>query len=260
MNGADWITHLGSRGVYHFTTDEAVSALGCSVLAARASLRRLKAKGAIASPHRGFHVIVPPEYRVLGCLPAAQFIPQLMAHLNQPYYAALLSAGSYHGASHQQPMVFQVMVAKNRRPIECGKVRVQFVARRNVEEMPVVKLTTDMGYIAVSSPEATAYDLAGYPNHAGGLSNVATVLRELAESMTGERLADLSRLSPRSWSQRLGYLLDRIGAVELAESLAGRCVDHNMPPTALVPAKPYDRHVLDTRWNLYVNDIVEPDI
>jgi len=41
-------------------------------------LSRLAAKGAIASPAREFYLIVPPEYRGLGCLPAEQFVPALM--------------------------------------------------------------------------------------------------------------------------------------------------------------------------------------
>jgi hypothetical protein len=38
-----------------FTTDDARKALGISTVAARAVLRRVKARGEIADPHRGFH-------------------------------------------------------------------------------------------------------------------------------------------------------------------------------------------------------------
>ncbi|RLA20598.1 MAG: hypothetical protein DRQ56_02820 [Gammaproteobacteria bacterium] len=37
------------------------------------ALNRLILKGELASPQRGFYVIVPPEYQQLGCLPAEQF-------------------------------------------------------------------------------------------------------------------------------------------------------------------------------------------
>jgi predicted transcriptional regulator of viral defense system len=83
--------------------------LGVSPVATRAALRRLLRRGSIASPYRGFYVNVPPEYRRMGCVPAEQFVPQLMEHLGLDYYAALLTAGQYHGAAHQQPQVFQVM-------------------------------------------------------------------------------------------------------------------------------------------------------
>lgn len=36
----------------------------------------------------------------------------------------------YPGAAHQRPQVFQVVVARNKPEIVCGKVRIQFIARR----------------------------------------------------------------------------------------------------------------------------------
>jgi DNA-binding GntR family transcriptional regulator len=47
------IVDLAARGRHHFTTEEAAAWLGGSVPIVRAALRRLKAKGAIAAPHRG---------------------------------------------------------------------------------------------------------------------------------------------------------------------------------------------------------------
>jgi len=95
LRAAEFIVELASRGRYHFTTDEAVASLRAHAPAVLAAMRRLKAKGQIADPHRSFHVVVPPEYRRLGCLPAEQFVPQLMEHLGETYYVALLSAGAY---------------------------------------------------------------------------------------------------------------------------------------------------------------------
>ena len=57
---------------------EMQSALGVSAVAAKLALNRLAKKKVIASPARGFYVIVPPEHRSLACLPADQFIPALM--------------------------------------------------------------------------------------------------------------------------------------------------------------------------------------
>ena len=113
MSLSKFILELSSSGRYHFTTEDAVKALGVSQVAARASLRRLKERGGIASPLRGYHLIIPPEYRSLGCLPPEQFVPQLMEHLKQPYYVGLLNAAEYHGAAHHRPQVFHVVTIKN---------------------------------------------------------------------------------------------------------------------------------------------------
>ena len=257
---SELIDQLASRGRYHFTTREAVCTLGTSTVATRAALRRLKRKGRLASPHRGFHVIVPPEYRRLGCLPAGQFVPQLMDHLGLPYYVALLSAAQVHGASHQQPQVFQVMVPKNRAAIRCGDVGVEFVMRRNADRIPVSDHNTPRGVMLVSTPEATAFDLVGYPDRAGGLDHVATVLIELAEVLDGGALECVARLSPVPWAQRLGYLLDQVGASDDAEPLARYVRGAARETTPLDPRSGPGRGARHPRWKLAVNTVVTPDL
>jgi predicted transcriptional regulator of viral defense system len=164
---------------------------------------------------------VPPEYRSLGCLPADQFIPALMKSLDLPYYAGLLSAAQYHGAAHQRPQEFQVFLAKNRRLILCGAVRVAFLARKRLADVPVQSFNTPRGTLLVSSPEATALDLVGYTHHAGGLSQVATVLSELAERIDPDKLAATARAAPVAWAQRLGYVLEHLGFAAKTPALKG---------------------------------------
>ena len=260
QSAAALVTQWASRGRYHFTTEEAIDAIGGSPVAVRAALRRLKRKGSIATPVRGFQTIVPPEYLRLGCLPADQFIPQLMAHLELPYYAALLSAAQYHGAAHQPPQVFQVMGRKNRAPIACGEVRVAFVARRNVEEIPVVERNTPRGSIRVSSVEATAFDLVGYPEHAGGWDHVATLLAELVDQVSPERLVAIAPQSPVAWSQRLGHLLDLVGEADRAGPLAEYVRRTARETVALDSRSPITEAVRDARWKLAVNLSVAPEL
>jgi predicted transcriptional regulator of viral defense system len=260
MKAYDYITALAARGRHHFLTGNLAQATGSSENAARAAIRRLRKKGDIATPYRGFHVIVPPEYRSIGCLPAEQFIGQLMGHLGLSYYAALLSAARYHGASHHQPQVFQVMVKKNRPAIECGRVRLNFVARHNVDEIPVVSFNTPRGTVLVSSPAATAFDLVGYPAKTAGLDNVATVLAELSESIDPEKLISIAALSPPPWAQRLGYLFALIGAHDLADAVADYIAQSSHETVSLDPAGTGVGAVRESRWKLFVNTEVEPDL
>lgn len=260
MDISTYVDGLAVRGRYHFTTAQAVAALGSSSLAVRAAIRRLREKGRVAIPFRGFHLIVPPEYRALECLPADQFVPQLMEHLGLVYYAGLLSAARLHGAAHQAPMVFQAMVADNRSEIRCGRVRVEFVARRNVTEIPTVQRNTLRGVLRISTPEATAFDLVGYPSHAGGLSNVATILSELAENIDAEKLLAEIERSPLPWAQRLGYLLERVEAPNLAAPLAEHVAAHAKEYVPLRSRKSIVRASRDSRWRLFVNEEVEADV
>ena len=197
-----YLENLAASSRYTFTTGEARTALGLSPPALKVALNRLARRRLIVSPVRGFHVIVPPEYRSLGSLPANQFVPALMTTLTLPYYAGLLTAAEYHGAAHQRPQEFQVLVEKARRRIECGNVRVGFFVRKNLRRVPTQTLNTPRGFIVVSTPEATAFDLVGYHHRAGGLSNVATVLSELAEKIDPERLVTAAPRRPGSMGRK----------------------------------------------------------
>ena len=201
-------------------------------------------------PLRGFYVIVSPEHRHLACQPANYFVPALMAHLKTPYYAGLLTAAEQLGAAHQRPQAFQVVVSRSRRPLRCGGVRVDFIARHNVADMPTQKCKTPRGYLEVSTPEVTAFDLTGYPEHSGGLDNTATVLAELVEHLDPSRLVDIADLSPMAWSQRLGHLLDVVGKPDLASGLAEYVESRNPLPVPLSPSRSSTGAPLVPRWRL----------
>lgn len=254
------IDDFASVGRYHFTTTEMREALGVSSAATRLALGRLAKKGLVASPGRGFYVIVPPEYRRVGCLPPDQFVPQLMELRKRPYYVALLSAAEYHGAAHHRPQVFQVAVAGNHRPISCGMVRVSFISRARIAEVPVKSLNTPYGTILLSSPEATAIDLVGYARRAAGWDNVATVLCELAEEIDPDLLYEAARTAPVTWAQRLGYLLELVGGADKALPLKDYVRRNARDATPLIPYVAIDRARRANDWRLLVNAEVESEV
>lgn len=254
----DYIDSLATSGRYHFTSADAKKALSTSPDAVKLALNRLGKQGLIATPSRGFYVIVPPEYKSLGCLPADQFIPQLMAHLQLPYYAGLLTAAQYYGAAHQRPQEFQVFTEKSRRPLKCGKVRVSFIARKKIKAVATKPFNTPRGMLTVSSPEATAIDLAGYPDHTGGLEQSATVLSELAEQIDPEKLAESAQTAPIRWAQRLGYLLSLGEGAPVTLPLQNYVQNkaREYVPLALYGDKEGAR---SREWKLIINEDVEPE-
>ncbi len=255
----DYLDSLLTAGRYCFTSQDTGKALGVSQDAVKLALNRLRHKGEVASPARGFYVIVPPEYRGLGCLPADQFIPVLMQQAKIPYYAGLLSAAQYHGAAHHRPQEFQVMLGKPRRPIECGKVRVAFYVCKNISEIPVQQINTPRGTVAVSTPEATAFDLIGYESKIGGLDAVATVLVELAEKLDAKNLAALAPKMPLLWAQRLGYLLEHIEEAPRAKYLKNYVGEHAINMRALQPSSPEEGYPRNNDWKLVINADIEAE-
>jgi predicted transcriptional regulator of viral defense system len=108
------------------------------------------------------------------------------------------------------PASFYRVPRPRRKGVRCGAVQVAFVARKRLKSVQVEKFNTPRGTVQVSTAKATALDLAGYPRHAGGFDQVATILSELAEKIDGERLVAAAKTGPLPWAQRLGYLLELV--------------------------------------------------
>lgn len=251
---------LQSSGRYVFTRKEALAALGLSRAALKNALWRLSKARRVVSPRRGFYVIVPPEYRAAGSIPPSWIIRDLMAYLGRPFYVGLLSAAAFHGAAHQPPHEFQIVTDRPLRAIEMGRARLFFAKKAHLKRASIVGVKTPTGEIPVSSPEATALDLVRYPEHAGFLSNVATVLKELAERLDPQALVRAAEAEEEvAYAQRLGYLLDRIGHASLAAPLAEWV--HTMAPrvTPLRPDRPITGAPRASRWRVAVNEVIEMD-
>jgi len=258
---ADFVDALQASGRYSFRREEARRELGGSEPAFRAAARRLVERRRLAVPRRGFFVVVPVEHRGAGSPPASWFVDDLMAHLGRPYYVGLLSAAALHGAAHEQPQEFQVVVGEPLRPSRVGRTRIRFVTKRKLAATPVTSVRTETGSMKVSTPEATALDLVAYCRLAGHLGNVATVLAELSEKLDAGELRRAAEAGAEMPSvQRLGHLLDLVGEETLAESLARLVAEMKPRPVPLRPDRPRGRGNADPRWRIFVNEKVAVDV
>jgi len=262
MNIYEFIDNMGGHGRHCFTIDEASKGLEKPRISVRAALRRLVNKGHLAIPHKGFYLIVPAKYRSFGCLPAEQFIPNLMQHLEVPYYVGLLSAAQYYGAAHQKPQQFQVVTKNYLSPISCGRIYIVFVMNQRISQVPTQQLNTETGYLTLSTPEATAIELVQYPRRSGGINNIMTVLMELAESMEASRLEEcLSGMQVEVVTkQRLGYCLDFLEEKELSEAVFRHLSTMTLRTRPLVAGISTRNTKHDKKWGLFINYNVEPDL
>lgn len=209
-------------------------------------------------PRRGFYLVVDPQYRAFGALPAVAWIDDLMRFHEVPYYVGLLSAAALHGAAHQQPQEFQVVAGAILRPLSVGRVRIRFFFRRAMELAVTEKLKTSSGYIPVSTPEMTAYDLVRYRKGVGSMDHAATVLSELAERMDPKRLLEIAAKGEElPVIQRLGYLLELVGAGRLADVLSGYLEAQHPKLALLEPRSKEAVFQRAHRWRLLVNSTIE---
>jgi predicted transcriptional regulator of viral defense system len=249
-----------AAGRYTFLGTEAQAALRVSDAALDKAVLRLKGRGRLIAPRRGFFVIVPTEYRAAGAPPPSWFIDDLMRFLGQPYYVGLLTAAALHGASHQQSMVFQVVTNRPTRPARAGRARIEFHSARGVADAPAASMQTETGSMRVSTPETTAFDLVKFSSACGGWSNVATVLSELAERIDPGALYALAELRKTPEVQRLGFLLDQVGQSRLADALLRALAARRYRPVPLAGDEPSGDLAPAAPWRIIPNVQIEIDL
>jgi len=255
-----YVEGLLARGRNTFSRAEAASALRVSPVALYNALRRLRKRGWLAMPRRGFYLIVDPQHRAMGALPPTSWINDLMKHHGARYYVGLLSAAAMHGASHQSPQEFQVVADTILRPLTVGRARITFFYRHRMDQAVTGEAKTPSGPIPVSTPEMTLYDLVRYRKGAGSLDHVAAVAVELAERLDAGKLAAVARkCGEYPVIQRLGYILDRIGHKELSRPLAGLIRRAKPGPTFLDPSEGRTGAKRAPRWNILVNTSIDAE-
>lgn len=265
---SDYLKHIRSLGQRSFTIDQAVADLKISKDSVLAAIARLKRQQELISPARGFYVIIPPEHKQQGCIPAKELVPLLTNHLGIDYYAGLLTAAEYHGAAHQKPVIFQIITNKQmKRKLEFGQVRIDCLFKKSLKYLPTQNIIVSTGYLKVSSPELTALDLLMYPNKSGGLNHIATVLSELIESIDSEKLIALAKqLDQNVWLQRLGYILDNIDPVDteskqkIMDALLKYLALKNLKYMPLAPEMPNTGYPYSKKWMIIENTDIESDI
>jgi predicted transcriptional regulator of viral defense system len=249
---------LMAQGRHTASTEELLELTGLDRAALHSGLHRLRQSGLIISPARGLYAVVPPQYRAWGAPPAEWFIDAMMAHLDRPYYLALLTAAAMHGAAHQAPQSFQVITEKDVLDRELGRNRLRFYTSRHMADAETERRTGPSGYLQLATRESTAVDLAQHPRQSGGLSNVATILIELGD-LDGATLGRIAVLRGKATARRLGWLLERHRPDVALDWLRIIARPEEGEPALLSASSPASGR-LDRAWGLRLNTDVQPDL
>jgi hypothetical protein len=97
-------------------------------------------------------------------------------------------------------------------------------------------------------------------HQSGHLSNVATILAELAETMDHEKIASAGNQMSIRYSQRLGYILDTLGFEALTKQLHKTVLAKL--PTYIPLRSDTDSTVMEKnkKWHILVNEALEIDV
>ncbi len=254
-NLADWLL---AHGRDRITTPDAAALLGIPEDHVRQRLHRQIAAHRFFTPARGLWLPVPPNYRTWGVTPGEDFIHILMTYLHRDYYVGWLSAAAIYGAAHHAPQVFQVAVDRQLRDRDIGRVRLRFVTRADLAKYRLSDRQVP-AELRLSSPPHTAFDLADAPELGGGVSNVATVLGELADDIAPAGLLDLAQQYPVSTTRRLGYIFERIGHFDHSDVLRPLARTVKTGPTLLDPHS-QRQGLLNSDWQVVENTELEIDL
>jgi len=242
MDGAAeaFIDQRLALGRVAFPLAELVKQTGLSVTAARKQLLRLGNRVTRVSPRQQFFLIVSPEHRVVGAPPVGWWLHDYFQWMGEPYYLALQSAASSLGSNPQALQETQVMTKIPHRPLEIGRIRVQFFVKRTVEQTPTQRLANAFAPLQVSSPEATAFDLIRYAARIGGIGRAAETITPLLPLVRPPELRRLLKIEGESaTAQRLGFILEKLRAIALA-----KVVEASLPRALnLVPLVPGSRGI-----------------
>ncbi|PCJ83981.1 MAG: hypothetical protein COA57_10060 [Flavobacteriales bacterium] len=249
----DYLTEIQSKGRYSVTLDELKTRFDTSEKALLQNIYRLKRKNQLAQVRKEFYVIVPPQYSNRGMVPPTLFIADMMYFLNREYYVGLFSAAALHGAGHQQPMEFQVMTKKPAlRNIKNQKLNIGFFTKTHWEQGQITEKKTETGYLKVSSPELTAFDLVHHNKKIGGLNRIIPILEDLTDSVKPSVLSKTAKTQKTPNIQRLGYLLDELGSESLSNSMF-KLLGEKAKEIPLSLAHKNRTGPTDGKWNVIIN-------
>jgi predicted transcriptional regulator of viral defense system len=250
----DYLNRIQSKGRNTLTLVELKSNFDSSEKAILQNIYRLKSKNLLAQVRKEFYVILPPQYSNRGMIPPTLFIGDLMEFLQREYYVGLLSASALHGAGHQQPMQFQVMIKKPPlRSIKNNKLDLHFYVKSKWQGEDIVQKKTETGYIQVSSPALTAFDLVHYNKKIGGLNRIIPILEDLVESIKISELNRTARNQKVPDLQRLGYMIEQLGNEPLASTLYKRIAKKTLREIPISLAHRNREGELNPKWNVIIN-------
>jgi len=262
---SDWVNQQLALGKYSFSLDYLRETMpDKSDNSIKLALKRLVDKNKIVSVYKGFYIILSPQYFNMGFLPPSMFMDDLMNYLKRPYYVSLLSAAALHGAAHQQPQThFVCTTLPSMRNTNKKGVQIKYVSKRNFPESNIIKKKTESGYVNVSDPILTSLDLINYQKIIGGLNRAATVINELSEEISRDKISsDILNLTPCAHIQRLGYLWEyECGQTGLANALFDILKQLRRPLKnhKLNPAMDMQRQKHSNRWKINANSKIEID-
>jgi predicted transcriptional regulator of viral defense system len=223
-------------------------------------LASMARKGALHRVGRGRYAVIPPDvlYERKSYVVDPHLILDELMQANGAgdlYYVAYQSAAALHGAAHQLPLALQVAALRQRRPIDLGQARVQFIQVNPEKLFGFQQIHYHDVPLNVSDRAKTALDCLERVDLCGGVQEVARTIGTLIEGIEPDTLLDyLRRMDNQALAQRLGLILERLSTVQKIQEHLIAGIAH-LVGEYVYPLDPHEPEAgtLDSRWRIREN-------
>lgn len=223
-------------------------------------LASMARKGVLHRIGRGRYAVIPPSVlheRKSYATDPHLVIDELMKAdgLGDGYHVAYQSAAAIHGAAQQLPFVLQVALPVQRRSVNMGQGRIQFIRIQPQKLFGFRSMLYQEVPLNVSDREKTLLDCLDRFDLCGGIGEAARTVASLLEGIrTDTLLAYLDRMGNRALTQRLGFILERLSTVQTVDQDLIAAITRRVGPHTylLDPHGPKEGHV-DGRWRIQAN-------
>lgn len=257
----DYIESKQKERIFYITREETIKDINTSHVSFNGAARLLCEKNKLYKLHPDFYIIVPFEFQDEKCPPPDMFFDSFMRFLDVNYYISLFSAAAFYQNYTLAVPEFQAMIPKLRHPIRTPSYTIRYFTKKHWPSVGINRVRTSYGFLNISSPELTAFDLLKYCYTTEETEILKKTLQCFSKKLDANQLVKLAETmdSPRAeiihW-QRLGYILDEIGQTELTDPLAQWIRKINPRSGYLNPPKP-DKYIhnedKNTKWKLLIN-------
>lgn len=218
------LRRIQSQARYLVRTDELARMLNKDLKgsAITSALSRLAKAGRVVllSKRPSTWLIVPPEQAHYGAPPVQWWLHDFLRTTDPDYYVALLSAARHWGSGHYALQTVQVALSRQRAPLVVGKLRVEFVYKKNASKTPVETARMGVAPLRVSTREATLLDLFRHQSTVGGLEATARIVKDFAKAMSPQGLKSaLDALDLTPPAQRLGFVFEQLRLEKFASTV-----------------------------------------
>jgi predicted transcriptional regulator of viral defense system len=147
------------------------------------------------------------------------------------------------------------------RNIESNGVKINFLSKKNILDIPTEKIKTKTGYMNISTKETTVFDIVKYIESSGYLDNAVNIIIEISKNLRARNLGVVAKVYETTILQRVGYLLDNFSKAESLSRFIYEEIQKRGPQ--IIPLSIYSKKVdgtIDEKWKIRINEIVDADV